>query len=78
MQPQFTLLQKTMLITGKRTTRQINPDINMWELSRPLIEKLMTLTIHSKFWRNGFTKINMYKIPEIIDKIDEILSKKMK
>ena len=34
-QPQFTLLQKTMLM-AEGTTRQINPNINMWELSRPL------------------------------------------
>ena len=37
-QPQFTLLQKTMLM-AEGTTRQINPNINMWELSGPLIDK---------------------------------------
>ena len=77
-QPQFTLLQKTMLM-AEGTTRQINPNINMWELSRPLIDKWITDThdpfkvIEEWFHKN---KIALIKIPEIIRKIDEILSKK--
>ena len=77
-QPQFTLLQKTMLM-AEGTTRQINPNINMWELSRPLIDKWITDT-HDPFkvleeWFHK-NKIALLKIPEIISKIDEILSKK--
>ena len=77
-QPQFTLLQKTMLM-AEGTTRQINPNINMWELSRPLIDKWITDT-HDPFkvledWFHK-NKIALLKIPEIIKKIDEILSKK--
>ena len=77
-QPQFTLLQKTMLM-AEGTTRQINPNINMWELSRPLIDKWITDT-HDPFkvleeWFHK-NKIALLKIPEIIRKIDEILSKK--
>ncbi len=77
-QPQFTLLQKTMLM-AEGTTRQINPDINMWELSRPLIDKWITDT-HDPFkvleeWFHK-NKIALLKIPEIIKKIDEILSNK--
>ena len=77
-QPQFTLLQKTMLM-AEGTTRQINPDINMWELSRPLIDKWITDT-HDPFkvleeWFHK-NKIALLKLPEIINKIDEILSKK--
>ena len=77
-QPQFTLLQKTMLM-AEGTTRQINPNINMWELSRPLIDKWITDT-HDPFkvleeWFHK-NKIALLKIPEIIGKIDEILSKK--
>ena len=77
-QPQFTLLQKTMLM-AEGTTRQINPNINMWELSRPLIDKWITDT-HDPFkvleeWFHK-NKIALLKIPEIINKIDEILSKK--
>ena len=77
-QPQFTLLQKTMLM-AEGTTRQINPNINMWELSRPLIDKWITDT-HDPFkvleeWFHK-NKIALLKIPEIISKIDQILSKK--
>ena len=77
-QPQFTLLQKTMLM-AEGTTRQINPNINMWELSRPLINKWITDT-HDPFkvleeWFHK-NKIALLKIPEIINKIDEILSNK--
>lgn len=77
-QPQFTLLQKTMLM-AEGTTRQINPNINMWELSRPLIDKWITDT-HDPFkvledWFHK-NKIALLKIPEIVKKIDEILSKK--
>ena len=77
-QPQFTLLQKTMLM-AEGTTRQINPNINMWELSRPLIDKWITDT-HDPFkvleeWFHK-NKIALLKIPEIINKIDEILSNK--
>ena len=77
-QPQFTLLQKTMLM-AEGTTRQINPNINMWELSRPLIDKWITET-HDPFkileeWFHK-NKLALLKIPEIISKIEEILSKK--
>ncbi len=77
-QPQFTLLQKTMLM-AEGTTRQINPNINMWELSRPLIDKWITDT-HDPFkvleeWFHK-NKMALLKIPEIINKIDEILLKK--
>ena len=40
-QPQLLLLQKTMLV-AEGTVRTLNPDANMWELSRPLIEEWMT------------------------------------
>ncbi len=77
-QPQFTLLQKTMLM-AEGTTRQINPNINMWELSRPLIDKWINDThdpfkvIEEWFHKN---KLLLLKIPEIINKIDDLLSKK--
>ena len=79
-QPQFTLLQKTMLM-AEGTTRQINPKINMWELSGPLIDKWINET-HDPFkileeWFHK-NKLVLFKIPEIIHKIDEILSKNEK
>ena len=77
-QPQFTLLQKTMLM-AEGTTRQINPDINMWDLSAPLIDKWINDT-HDPFkileeWFHK-NKLVLLKIPEIIDKINNFLTKK--
>lgn len=36
-QPQLLLLQKTMMV-AEGVGRQLNPGVNMWELSRPLVE----------------------------------------
>ena len=77
-QPQFTLLQKTMLM-AEGTTRQINPDINMWDLSAPLIDKWINDT-HDPFkileeWFHK-NKLALLKIPEIIVQIEKILIKK--
>ncbi|MDA9807215.1 2-polyprenylphenol 6-hydroxylase [Alphaproteobacteria bacterium] len=78
-QPQFTLLQKTMLM-AEGTTRQINPNINMWNLSRPLIEKWINeaddpFKIFEDWVQKN--KLALLKIPELIEKFDEFLSKKM-
>ena len=78
-QPQFTLLQKTMLM-AEGTTRQINPEINMWDLSGPLIDKWINES-HDPFkifedWIHK-NKILLLKIPEIMDKIDKIITNKM-
>ena len=77
-QPQFTLLQKTMLM-AEGTTRQINPDINMWDLSAPLIDKWINDT-HDPFkileeWFHK-NKLALLKIPEIIVQIEKVLTKK--
>jgi predicted unusual protein kinase regulating ubiquinone biosynthesis (AarF/ABC1/UbiB family) len=61
------------------TTRQINPDINMWNLSRPLIDKWIDeaddpfKVLEEWIEKN---KIVLLKIPEIIEKFDEFISKK--
>jgi ubiquinone biosynthesis protein len=39
-QPQLLLLQKTMVLV-EGLGRQLNPDVNMWALARPLIEEWM-------------------------------------
>jgi ubiquinone biosynthesis protein len=39
-QPQLLLLQKTMMV-AEGVGRMLNPNINMWELARPLIETWM-------------------------------------
>ncbi|MTJ82517.1 MAG: 2-polyprenylphenol 6-hydroxylase [Telmatospirillum sp.] len=40
MQPQLLLLQKSMLV-AEGVGRHLNPEINMWQLARPLIEQWM-------------------------------------
>jgi len=39
-QPQLLLLQKTMMV-AEGVGRQLNPDVNIWDLSQPLIEDWM-------------------------------------
>jgi ubiquinone biosynthesis protein len=39
-QPQLLLLQKSMLV-AEGIGRRLNPDINMWQLARPLVERWM-------------------------------------
>jgi ubiquinone biosynthesis protein len=77
-QPQFTLLQKTMLM-AEGTTRQINPKINMWDLSGPLIDKWINESYDPfKIFEDWIhkNKILLLKLPEIINKLDKIISKK--
>ena len=67
------------MLMAEGTTRQINPNINMWELSRPLIDKWINDT-HDPFevleeWFHK-NKIALLKIPEIVNKIDEFFSNK--
>ncbi len=77
-QSQFSLLQKTMLM-AEGTARQLRPEVNMWELSRPLINKWINETddpfqiLEEWIHKN---KIILLKIPEIIDKIDKLILKK--
>ena len=77
-QPQFSLLQKTMLM-AEGIARQLRPEINMWELSRPLINKWINetddpfKTLEEWIHKN---KIILLKFPDIIDKIDKFISKK--
>ena len=77
-QSQFSLLQKTMLM-AEGIARQLRPEINMWELSRPLINRWINETedpfkiLEDWIHKN---KLILLKFPEMIDKIDRIISKK--
>jgi predicted unusual protein kinase regulating ubiquinone biosynthesis (AarF/ABC1/UbiB family) len=61
------------------TARQLRPEVNMWELSRPLINKWINETddpfqiLEEWIHKN---KIILLKIPEIMDKIDKFILKK--
>ena len=77
-QSQFSLLQKTMLM-AEGIARQLRPEINMWELSRPLINKWINetddpfKTLEEWIHKN---KIILLKFPEMINKIEKFISKK--
>ncbi len=73
-QPQFLLLQKTMVM-AEGVGRQISPKTNMWEMSRPLISEWLT---SQKFRNEQLQEILSdlvllaYKVPSIIEKIEKI------
>ena len=77
-QSQFSLLQKTMLM-AEGIARQLRPETNIWELSRPLINKWINetddpfKTLEEWIHKN---KIILLKFPEMINKIEKFISKK--
>ena len=71
-QPQFLLLQKTMVM-AEGIGRQLNPNADMWNIARPMVSdwlKSNTLT-NARFneFLDDFIKI-AYKFPKIIEKIE--------
>jgi ubiquinone biosynthesis protein len=68
-QPQLLLLQKTMMVT-EGVGRMLNPKLNMWELSRPLIEEWAT----SHFSIAGKAKDAAQQGCDIIRKIPMMLA----
>ena len=74
-QPQLLLLQKTMLVA--EGVGQLDPNSNMWVLSRPLIEKWMRRyrgpEARLKEGIEGFTSI-LSRLPSIADRLDLIFS----
>ena len=75
-QPQLLLLQKTMLV-AEGVGRKLDPNSNMWVLSRPLIEKWMRRyrgpEARLKEGIEGFTSI-LSRLPSIADRLDLIFS----
>ena len=78
-QSQFTLLQKTMVM-AEGVARQISPKTNIWELSKPLIQKWIEESndpfniIDDWIHQN---KILLLKLPELINIITELIEKKI-
>jgi ubiquinone biosynthesis protein len=62
-QPQFNLLQKTMMM-AEGVARQLNPSANMWQLSRPLTDDWMQSQANVKT-----------QAKQIFDEIAQILSR---
>ncbi|MDX2225328.1 MAG: 2-polyprenylphenol 6-hydroxylase [Rhodospirillaceae bacterium] len=71
-QPQLLLLQKSMLV-AEGVGRNLAPEVNMWDLARPLIEDWMRTRLGPE-GRVGdaatATVATLAKIPRIIDRLD--------
>ena len=74
-QPQFLLLQKT-IVMAEGIGRQLSPETDMWVMSKPLVNEWLSSTdLKKKFSQEVFSNIKMIskKLPEIIHKFDEAL-----
>ncbi|MEM7617152.1 MAG: 2-polyprenylphenol 6-hydroxylase [Pseudomonadota bacterium] len=74
-QPQLILLQKTMMLVEGIGTN-LNPDVNLWKLAEPWIEKwaIQNITIEAKIKQNIEEQlISILKLPNIIDNLENIL-----
>lgn len=74
-QPQLILLQKTM-VTAEGVALNLNPDINMWEVSRPVIEKwvsenLSPLAIIRDTAKTTFEMFS--RLPQIIEDVEHVI-----
>jgi len=77
-QPQFLLLQKTMVM-AEGIGRQLNPETDMWVMSKPLVNDwLSSNDLKKKFIEEVYMDLKMTskKLPELIHKIDLILDHK--
>ncbi len=79
-QPKFCLLQKTMVM-AEGMARQINPKANMWQLTRPLVEKWIEENFDPfniiEDWIDKNKKI-IHNLPELFHKIDKLIEKFLK
>ena len=66
-QPQLLLLQKTMVVV-EGVARNLNPDTNIWETSKPVLEKWLKET---KDPINNFTE-TLKDSAEVIKKLPEL------
>ena len=74
-QPQFLLLQKT-IVMAEGIGRQLNPETDMWVMSKPLVNEWLSSTdLKKKFSLEVFSNVKMIskKLPEIIQKFDATL-----
>jgi ubiquinone biosynthesis protein len=79
MQPQLLLLQKSMLLV-EGVGRMLAPNVNMWELAKPLIEEWIVNEIRpdKKIKKTIFeVKNTLERLPEFMDNID-ILANRVK
>ncbi len=75
-QPQLILLQKTM-VTVEGVALDLYPEVNMWETSRPTIEKWMLDNLGPQAKVRDFTESaleNLNRIPRILDDLEILAS----
>ena len=72
-QPQFNLLQKTMMM-AEGVARTLNPKANMWGLARPLAENWMSseVTLRTQARQFGQNLLRLYQaLPKLLDRLDQ-------
>ena len=73
-QPQFNLLQKTMMM-AEGVARTLNPKANMWGLARPLAENWMSseVTFRAQARQVGQNLLRLYQaLPKLLDRLDQV------
>lgn len=77
LQPQFLLLQKTMMLT-EGIGRALNPGINMWKLSEPLVTRWAEENLTPRALLKHKVKKtirHLVELPEVMEKFDLALEK---
>ena len=78
-QPQLLMLQKTMVVV-EGVARKLNPDTNIWETSRPVLEKWLKETkdpisnISETVKETAEAFKRMPELPELMDKANQALT----
>ena len=73
-QPQLLLLQKSMLL-AEGVGRTLSPDVNMWELAKPMIETWMRTRLGPEAvvtYAAANAVSTLEKLPRIIDRVDAV------
>jgi len=72
-QPQLLLLQKTMLV-AEGVSRKLDPGVNMWVLSEPLIEEWMRANRGPEARIRNMTEtalLQVERLPALLDRLDQ-------
>jgi len=78
-QPQLLMLQKTMVVV-EGVSRKLNPDTNIWETSKPVLEKWLNEskdpinTINETLKDSVDTLKKLPNLPEVMDKANQALT----
>ena len=79
-QPQLLLLQKTMLV-AEGVGRRLCPDVNMWELAKPLIQQWMLerMAPETRIRDTANSMLDMFeRMPFLIKEVEETLGRASK